>query len=61
MEVGILCLIAYAKNTCRISSEHHHYTIEIPKEFRSVSERVKGFNIALTILDHEQIQLPGSD
>jgi hypothetical protein len=58
IEIGILCLIAYPESTCRISSEHHHFTVDIPKELRSGSERVKGFNITLTVLDHEQIQLP---
>lgn len=58
MEIGILCLIAYPESTCRISNEHHHFTVDIPKELRSGSERVKGFNITLTVLDHEQIQLP---
>lgn len=58
IDIGILCLIAYPESTCRISNEHHHFTVDIPKELRSGSERVKGFNITLTVLDHEQIQLP---
>jgi len=58
IEIGILCLIAYPESTCRISNEHHHFTVDIPKELRSGNERIKGFNITLTVLDHEQIQLP---
>jgi hypothetical protein len=32
--------------------------VDIPPELRSSHERVKAFNATLTILDHEQIQLP---
>lgn len=61
IEIGIFCLIAHSETTCRISNEHHHFTVDIPKAFRSNSERVKGFNIVLTILDHEQVQLSCND
>jgi hypothetical protein len=61
LEVGILCLISCRESTLRISSENHSMLIEVPPEFRSSHERVKVFNALLNILDHEQIQLPGSD
>jgi predicted RNA binding protein with dsRBD fold (UPF0201 family) len=35
--------------------------VEVPKEFRSSSERVKVFNALLNVLDHEQIQLSSAD
>jgi len=55
LEVGVLCLIAFPENTCRISNETHSFLVDIPKQFRSGSERVKVFNSTLAILDHEQI------
>jgi len=55
MEAGILCLIAYSEDTVRLCSDTHKYIVELPKEFRSSSERVKVFNAVLTILDHEQV------
>ena len=61
MEVGILCLISCRDETIRISNENHSLLVEVPKEFRSSSERVKVFNALLTVLDHEQIQLPSAD
>ena len=61
MEVGILCLISCRDETIRISNENHSMLVEVPKEFRSSHERVKVFNALLTVLDHEQIQLPSSD
>lgn len=61
LEVGILCLISCRESTLRISNENHSMLIEVPPEFRSSHERVKAFNALLTILDHEQIQLPSSD
>ena len=61
LEVGILCLISCRETTIRISNEIHSMLIEVPKDFRSSSERVKVFNALLTVLDHEQIQLPFAD
>lgn len=61
LEVGILCLISCREETIRISNENHSMLVEVPKEFRSSSERVKVFNALLNVLDHEQIQLPSAD
>lgn len=59
--VGILCLVSCVQETIRIAGDHHSLFVEIPKEFRSGSERVKVFNALLNILDHEQVQLPSAD
>ena len=61
LEAGILCLISCREETVRLSNENHSMLVEIPKEFRSSSERVKVFNALLNILDHEQIQLSSSN
>lgn len=61
LEVGILCLISCREETIRISNENHLMLVEVPKEFRSSSERVKVFNALLNVLDHEQIQLPSAN
>jgi hypothetical protein len=53
--VGVLCLVAFPETTCRIASDTHSFTVDIPKEFRSGSERVKVFNASLTIASHEQV------
>ena len=55
LDIGILCLIACVETTIRITDEHHRLIVEVPKEFRSSSERVKVFNASLTILSHEQV------
>jgi hypothetical protein len=55
LTIGILCLIAFPEASCRITSENHSLTIEIPKSFRSGSERVKVFNSTLAVSNHEQI------
>jgi hypothetical protein len=55
LEVGILCLIAFPESTVRIGNDQHSYLVEVPKELRSGSERVKAFNAFLSILDHEQV------
>ena len=60
LEVGILCAIAFPEDTVRLADETNAFTVELPKEFRSGSERVKVFNAILNVLDHEQIQLPPS-
>ena len=61
LQVGILCLISCRETTIRIADDNHSFLVEIPKEFRSSHERVKVFNALLNILDHEQVQLPGSN
>lgn len=61
LEVGILCLISCREESIRIGNENHSMLVEIVPEFRSSHERVKVFNALLNILDHEQIQLSGSD
>jgi hypothetical protein len=55
LEVGILCLIAFSEETVRLANETNAFIVELPKEFRSGSERVKVFNAILNVLDHEQI------
>ena len=55
LTIGILCLIAFPEPSCRITSENHSLIVEIPKPFRSGSERVKVFNSTLAISNHEQI------
>lgn len=57
LEIGIFCVIAIQEDTIRISNEQHSFLIELPKEFRSGSDKVKAFNVVLDILDHEQVQL----
>lgn len=61
LEVGILCLVSCREETIRIGNDNHSMLIEIPPEFRSSHERVKVFNALINILDHEQIQLSGSN
>lgn len=61
LEVGILCLVSCRETTIRINNENRSMLVEVPPEFRSSHERVKVFNALLNILDHEQIQLSGSD
>lgn len=55
IEAGILCLVAFPGETIRIENECHSFLIEVPKEFRSQSERVKVFNAILNVLNHEQV------
>ncbi len=55
LEAGILCLVSYGEETVTISNEHHRFLVELPKDFRSNSERVKVFNATLNVLSHEQI------
>jgi hypothetical protein len=47
--------MAFPDDAIRISNEDHSFLIEVPKEFRSQSERVKVFNATLTVLNHEQV------
>ena len=55
LTVGILCCIAFPETTLRITNEHHSFLVEIPANFCSRSEKVKGFNVVLTVLNHEQV------
>lgn len=61
MSVGILCAIAFQESTIRIGDDHNAFTVELPKSILSSGDRVKAFNIELSILSHEQIQLPSAD
>lgn len=56
LEVGILCLLSCRESTIRITDDNHSIMVDIPPELRSSYERVKAFNVTLTILDHEQVQ-----
>jgi hypothetical protein len=58
LEAGILCVISFAETTIRIRNEQHSFLIELPEDTRTVGERLKAFNVPLTILDYEQVQLP---
>jgi hypothetical protein len=55
ISVGILCVMAVQESACRISSENASFLVDIPKPFRSGSERVKAFNVVLPIANHEQV------
>jgi hypothetical protein len=55
IEIGVLCCIALRETTLRIANEHHSFLVDIPDDFRSGGEKVKGFNIVLTVLNHEQV------
>lgn len=55
MEAGILCLISFPDDAVTISNDNHRFVVEVPKEFRSNSERVKVFNASLAVLSHEQV------
>lgn len=61
MSVGILCAIAVQESTIRISDDHNAFIVELPKNVLSNGDRVKAFNIDLSILSHEQIQLSSAD
>lgn len=60
LNAGIFCSVAMDENICRISNENHSFTIELPDDCFSRSDRVKAFNVDLAILKHEQVQLPSS-
>ena len=55
LEVGVLCLVSFREESTRISNEHQSFVVEVPKEFRSSSEKVKVFNAILNILSNEQV------
>lgn len=61
MTVGILCAISMKETTTRISDDHNAFIIDLPKNVLSNGDRVKAFNIELSILSHEQIQLSSAD
>ena len=55
MEAGILCVFSYAEPTIRISNEHASFLIELSEDLRSQGEKLKAFNVPLTILNHEPL------
>jgi len=57
LEAGIVCVIASTETTCRISDDNNAFVIELPDTLLSSGDRVKAFNVDLSILSHEQIQL----
>lgn len=60
LTAGILCALAMPEKTIRISDETNSFIIELPESMCSKGDRVKAFNIDLTILQHEQVQLSAS-
>lgn len=57
LEAGILCVISFSETTIRISNEQYSFLIELPSDARVKGERLKAFNVPLTILSYEQVQL----
>lgn len=55
LEAGILCVFSYAEATCRISNEQHSFFIELSEDLRSRGEKLKAFNVPLTILNYEPV------
>lgn len=55
LEAGVLCTFSYSEASIRISDDSHSFLIELPEELRSRGDKVKAFNIPLTILDHEPV------
>lgn len=55
LEAGILCVFSFAEPTIRISNEHVSFLIELSEDLRSRGEKLKAFNVPLTILDHESL------
>lgn len=53
MNAGIFCSVAMNQNTCRISDDNNIFTVELPPSLLSGGDRVKAFNVDLTILSHE--------
>ncbi|MAA77514.1 MAG: hypothetical protein CML73_05730 [Rhodobiaceae bacterium] len=58
LKVGILCTIAQDERKCRIANENISFLVELPEGTFSKGARAKVFNVDLTILKDEQIQLP---
>ena len=56
LEAGIVCVMALTESTSRISDDNNIFTIELPPSLLSGGDRVKAFNVDLTILSHEQVQ-----
>lgn len=55
LEAGILCVFSYAEPTTRISNEQHSFLIELPEDLRARGDKLKAFNVPLTILDYEPV------
>lgn len=55
LEAGILCVFSFAEPTIRISNEQHSFLIELSEDLRSRGEKLKAFNVPLTILDYEPL------
>tara|TARA_S200002703_G_C3700206_1_gene215042 strand:+ start:503 stop:739 length:237 start_codon:yes stop_codon:yes gene_type:complete len=53
MTAGILCALAMSKTTTRICDDTNSFFIELPEGFCSKGDRVKAFNVDLTILKNE--------
>lgn len=58
LDTGVLCVISFAEAAIRISNEQHSFLVELPEDMRTRGERLKAFNVPLTILNYEQVQLP---
>lgn len=55
LEIGVLCLFSCQETTIRITDENYAFIVEIPEGLRSGSQRVKAFNVTLSVLGHEQV------
>jgi hypothetical protein len=55
LEAGILCVFSFAEPTIRISNEQHSFLVELSEDLRSRGEKLKAFNVPLTILDYEPL------
>jgi hypothetical protein len=55
LEAGILCVFSFDEATIRISNEQHSFFIELSEDLRSRGEKLKAFNVPLTILSHEPV------
>ncbi len=55
LEAGILCVFSFAEATIRISNEQHSFLVELSDDLRSRGEKLKAFNVPLTILDYEPL------
>lgn len=56
LEAGIVCVMASAQTTSRISDDNNIFIVELPPSLLSGGDRVKAFNVDLAILSHEQVQ-----
>lgn len=55
MEAGVLCVFSYAESTIRISNEQDSFLVELSDDLRARGEKLKAFNVLLTVLDHESL------